>query len=74
MRIQRTGQLAHDPSIARTLAEDRLTEAYLQATAPKAYAYAGGRMLYDRAPVKVTHICMRERRFRFAQVTAYYTV
>jgi len=74
MHIVRTGQMAHDPSIARTLAEDRLTEAYLEATAPKAYAYAGGRILYDRPMVKVSRVCMRERRFRYAKVTMYYEV
>lgn len=77
MRNIRTGQLAYNPSIAaaRTIAaEDRLTEAYLTATAPQALAYAGGRMIWDRPPVKVTKVCMRERRFRYARVSFSYEI
>lgn len=69
MRTIRTGQMAYDPSIAGA----RLA-ALATPTTPQAYAYAGGRMIYDRPEVKVSRICMRERRFRYAKVTFNYNV
>lgn len=53
---------------------DRLVEAYLEATEPKALAYAGGRMIYDRPPVEVTVHTHRAARFRWAKVSFFYSV
>lgn len=74
MRTVRTGLMAYDPSIAGAASRCTPPEASLEEAAPKAYAYAGGRMLFDRALVKVSRICMRERRFRYAKITFNYDV
>jgi len=78
MRNIRTGQMAYDPSIAAArfaaTAEDHLTEAYLDATERRPIGYALGRLLYERKPVQVTKVCMRERRFRYARVSFNYEI
>jgi hypothetical protein len=77
MHTVQSGQLAHmglAEAARKQAEEDALTEAYLAATAPKALAYADGRMIWDRPPVKVTKVCMRERRFRYARVSFMYEV
>jgi len=80
MRNIRTGQMAYQgiaESVAREralAAEDRLTEAYLDATERRPVGYALGQLIFERPPVQVTKVCMRERRFRYARVSFSYEV
>lgn len=71
----RTGMAAY-MGIADAVASERrlevLTEAYLNATAPRAYAYTGGRAIYTHKPVEVTYKRFVKRAARYARIAFSY--